>query len=105
VKETICFLYVANDLHALLLQKQSLADRAKSWADQLKDVAALQLRVVELEQKLKQAHEVAATDRKKLEDELAEEKHKTHEANTQFNAMSTGKANSLVTFFVIDLYC
>jgi hypothetical protein len=48
---------------------------------------------------------VAATDRKKLEDELAEEKHKTHEANTQFNAMSTGKANSLVTFFVIDLYC
>jgi hypothetical protein len=56
--------------------KQSLADHAKGRADLLKNVAATQLRVVELEQ------EMAAVDEKNLEDELAEEKWKTQVANT-----------------------
>jgi hypothetical protein len=46
-----------------------------------------------------------ATNKKKLEDELAEEKRKTQEANSQFNTMSIGKTNFLATFSIIDLYC
>jgi hypothetical protein len=42
--------------------------------------------VVELEHELKQVRETAAADKKKAEDELAEEKRKTQEANAQFNA-------------------
>jgi hypothetical protein len=51
--------------------------------------------VVGLEQKLKQAREVAAAEKKSLEDELAEEKHKTQEANAQFNVASIGKTKIL----------
>jgi hypothetical protein len=47
--------------------------------------------VVELEREIKQVREVAATDKKKLEDELAEEKRKTQEANAQFNTASISK--------------
>jgi hypothetical protein len=57
----------------------------------LKNAAATQLRVVELEREIKQVREVAATDKKKLEDELAEEKRKTQEANAQFNTASISK--------------
>jgi hypothetical protein len=72
--------------------KQSLADHAKGRADLLKNVAATQLRVVELEQ------EMAAVDEKNLEDELAEEKWKTQVANTQFNAANIGNIDFLIDF-------
>jgi hypothetical protein len=61
--------------------EQSLADRAKGRADLLRNVVATQLRVVRLEQELKQVREAAVVEKKRLEDELAEEKHKTEEAN------------------------
>jgi hypothetical protein len=61
--------------------EQSLADRAKGRADLLRNVVATQLRVVRLEQELKQVREAAVVEKKRLEDELAEEKHKTKEAN------------------------
>jgi hypothetical protein len=60
---------------------QALADRAKGRANLLKNVAATHLRVVGLEEELKQVREAAAAENKKLEDELAEEKRKTQEAN------------------------
>jgi hypothetical protein len=71
--------------------EQSLADRAKGRADLLRNVTATQLQVVRLERELKQVREVAAAAKKRLEDELAEESHKTQEADTQFNATSIGK--------------
>jgi hypothetical protein len=71
--------------------EQSLEDHAKGPADLLKNAAATQLHVAELEQELKQVHEVATADKKKLEDELAEEKRKTQEASVQFNIANIGK--------------
>jgi hypothetical protein len=47
----------------------------------LRNVVATQLRVVRLEQELKQVREAAVVEKKRLEDELAEEKRKTEEAN------------------------
>jgi hypothetical protein len=38
---------------------------------------------------------VAAVEKKKLEDELTEEKRKTKEANAQFNALTIGKVEPL----------
>jgi hypothetical protein len=75
--------------------EQSLAEHAKGRVDLLKNAAATQLRVAELEQELKEVCEAAAVEKKKLEDELAEEKRKTREANAQFNAMSIGKGEFL----------
>jgi hypothetical protein len=60
---------------------QALADRAKGRINLLKNVAATLLQVAELEQELKQVCEKATAEKKKLEDELAEEKRKTQEAN------------------------
>jgi hypothetical protein len=60
---------------------QALADRAKGRINLLKNVAATLLQVAELEQELKQVREKATAEKKKLEDELAEEKRKTQEAN------------------------
>jgi hypothetical protein len=34
-------------------------------------------------------------EKKKLEDKLAEEKHRTHEANVQFNALTISKVKIL----------
>jgi hypothetical protein len=51
--------------------------------------------VVELEQELKQVCKAAAVEKKRLEDKLAEEKHKTQEANAQFNTSSIGKVEML----------
>jgi hypothetical protein len=65
-----------------------LADRAKNRVDLLNNVAAKERRVTKLEQELKQVREVAAVEKKKLEDELAEEKSKAKEANAQFNALT-----------------
>jgi hypothetical protein len=52
--------------------------------------------VVELEQELKQVRELAAADKKKLEDELAEENRRTREATAQFNTSSIGKVQNLL---------
>jgi hypothetical protein len=55
----------------------------------------MQRRVTELEQELKQVWEAAAVEKKKLEDKLAEEKRRTHEANAQFHALTIGKVEIL----------
>jgi hypothetical protein len=84
--------------------KQSWADCAKGRADLLKNAAATQLRVVELEQELKQVRETAAIDKKKkknLEDELAKEKRKTKEANAQFNTANISKIDFLTDFHTL----
>jgi cell division septum initiation protein DivIVA len=72
---------------------QSLVDRAKGRADLLKDAAAKEQRIVNLERELKEVREAATAEKRKLEDELAEEKRKAVEATTQFNTAATGKSN------------
>jgi hypothetical protein len=72
-----------------------LADPAKSRADLLKNAAAKEQWITELEQELKQVRETAAAEKKKLEDELTKEKSKAKEATTQFNAVTIGKAGVL----------
>jgi predicted nucleic acid-binding Zn-ribbon protein len=72
---------------------QSLAERAKGRADLLRDAAVKKQRIVNLERELREVREVAAADKKKLEDELAEEKRKAVEATTQFNTAATGTPN------------
>jgi regulator of sigma D len=52
----------------------------KSWVDLLKNATEREQRITDLEQELKQVGEAAATEKKKLEDELAEEKRKATEA-------------------------
>jgi hypothetical protein len=59
---------------------QSLAERAKGRADPLKDATA-------------KVREAAAAEKKKLEDELTEEKPKVVEATAQFNTMATSRSN------------
>jgi hypothetical protein len=44
--------------------------------------------------------ETAAGNKKKLEDELAEEKRKTQEANSQFNTTNIGKTNFPAIFLI-----
>jgi septal ring factor EnvC (AmiA/AmiB activator) len=75
---------------------KALADRVKGRIDLLKNAATTQLRVAELEQELKEVREAAAAEKKKLEDDLAEEKHKTREADAQFNAVSIGMVKTFV---------
>jgi hypothetical protein len=70
---------------------QSLAERAKSCVDLLKNATKREQRITDLEQELKQAREAAAAEKKRLEDELAEEKRKATEATAQFNALSIGR--------------
>jgi hypothetical protein len=72
-----------------------LVERAKGRVDLLKNAAATQLRVAELEQELKEVREAVVVEKKKLEDELAEERRKTKEANAQFNVVSIGKVEIL----------
>jgi hypothetical protein len=49
-------------------------------------------RIVDLERELNEVCDVAATKMKRLADELAEEKHRSVEATTQFNTLSTGRS-------------
>jgi hypothetical protein len=72
---------------------QSLAERAKGRADLLKDAAAKEQRIINLERELKKVCEAAAADKKKLEDKLTEEKRKAVEATAQFNVAATGRSN------------
>jgi cell division septum initiation protein DivIVA len=72
---------------------QSLAERAKGRADLLKNATKKEQQIVDLEQELKEVREAADAEKKKLEDELAEEKRKAVEATAQFNTMATGRSN------------
>jgi Uri superfamily endonuclease len=76
---------------------QSLAERAKGRADLLKDAAMKEQWIIDLERELKEVREAAIADKKKLEDELAEERHKAMEATTQFNTAATS-GSSLLSF-------
>jgi molybdenum-dependent DNA-binding transcriptional regulator ModE len=78
---------VWNDVDDLVVLSQSLAERAKGRADLLKNATEKEQRIVNLERKLK---EILDAEKKKLNDELAEEKLKAVEATAQFN---TGRAN------------
>jgi uncharacterized protein YbaP (TraB family) len=49
-------------------------------------------RIVDLEREFKEVREAAAAEKKRLEDELIEERRKAMEATVQFNAMSTGRS-------------
>jgi septal ring factor EnvC (AmiA/AmiB activator) len=73
----------------MLFLWQSLAERAKGWADLLKNATEKEQRIVDLERELKEVREAAAAEKKRLKDELVEEKRKAVEATTQFNTMST----------------
>jgi hypothetical protein len=76
----------------------------KGRADQCNSVVVLQRWVGELEQDLKLVHEEAAADKKKLEDELLEEKHKNQEADALLNTVSTSKTNCFTTSSILVLY-
>jgi hypothetical protein len=49
-------------------------------------------RIVDLEREFKEVREAAAAEKKRLKDELVEERRKAVEATVQFNAMSTGRS-------------
>jgi hypothetical protein len=85
--------HVSNDVDDLVVLWQSLAERAKGWANLLKDAAVKEQWIVDLERELKEVHEAAAAENKELEDELAEERSKAVEATAQFNTMATGRSN------------
>jgi hypothetical protein len=74
---------------------QSLVDRAKGRANLLKDAAAKKQRIVDLERELKEVREAAAAKKRKLEDELTEEKRKAVEATAQLNTMATCRSSLL----------
>jgi hypothetical protein len=59
----------------------------------LKNATENEQRIVDLERELKEVREAAAAEKKRLEDELAEEKRKAVEATAQFNTMATGRSN------------
>jgi phage shock protein A len=74
---------------------QSLVDRAKGRANLLKDAAAKEQQIVDLERELKEVREAAAAKKRKLEDELTEEKRKAAEATAQLNTMATCRSSLL----------
>jgi peptidoglycan hydrolase CwlO-like protein len=87
---------------------QSLAEGAKTRVDLLKNTTAKEQGITNLEQELKQVHEVAAAEKKRLEDEFAEEKRKAKEATAQFNNVSIGGSNLHVGSLVLAskrLFC
>jgi hypothetical protein len=67
----------------------------KNQVDLPKNGAEKERWVTELEQELKQVREVAATETRKLENKLAEEKRKAKQATTQFNASTIGNVEVL----------
>jgi hypothetical protein len=48
-------------------------------------------RITDFERELREVREAAAADKKRLEDELAEERRKAVEATMQFNTAATGE--------------
>jgi hypothetical protein len=69
----------------------ALAERAKGRADLLKHAEEKEQHIVDLERELKEVREAAAAGKKRLEDELAEERCKVMEATAQFNNTATGR--------------
>jgi histidinol-phosphate/aromatic aminotransferase/cobyric acid decarboxylase-like protein len=59
----------------------------------LKNATEKEQRIVDLEQEVKEVREAATAKKKRLEDELTEEKRKVVEATAQFNTMATGRSN------------
>jgi hypothetical protein len=55
----------------------------------LKNAPEKEQQIVNLERELKEVREAATAEKKKLEDELTEEKRKAVEATAQFNTMAT----------------
>jgi regulator of sigma D len=80
---------------------QSLAERAKSRVDLLRNAAEREQWITDLEQDLKQVREAAVGEKKRLEDELAEVKHKATEAIAQFNTLSIGRSNHRIDDLVV----
>jgi cell division septum initiation protein DivIVA len=62
-----------------------LAEQAKGRADLLKNATEKEQQIVDLKQELKEVCEAATAEKKRLEDELAEERRKVVEATVQFN--------------------
>jgi hypothetical protein len=60
-------------------------------ADLLKHAEEKEQQIVDLERELKEVREAATADKKRLEDELAEERRKAVEATAQFNTAATGR--------------
>jgi C4-type Zn-finger protein len=54
----------------------------------VKNAAAKEQRITDLEQALKQVWEAVAAERKRLKDELVEEKRKAKEATARFNTLA-----------------
>jgi hypothetical protein len=71
---------------------QSLAERAKGWADLLRDAAVKEQQIIDLKRELKEVREAAAANNKKLKDELAVEGRKAVEATVQLNTTATGRS-------------
>jgi hypothetical protein len=71
-----CFYFAGALLTSFLVPWLSLAERAKSRVDLLKNAMEREQQITDLEQELKQVREAAAAEKKKLKDELAEEKRK-----------------------------
>jgi histidinol-phosphate/aromatic aminotransferase/cobyric acid decarboxylase-like protein len=61
----------------------------------LKHAAEKEQRIVDHEQELKEVREAATADKKRLEDELAEERCKAVEPTAQFNTAATGRSSLL----------
>jgi histidinol-phosphate/aromatic aminotransferase/cobyric acid decarboxylase-like protein len=59
----------------------------------LKNATEKEQQIVDLEQEVKEVREAATAKKKRLEDELTEEKRKVVEATAQFNTMATGRSN------------
>jgi acetyl-CoA carboxylase alpha subunit len=73
----------------------------KSRVDLLKNETEREQRITDLERELKQVREVVAVEKKKLEDELAEEKRKATEATKQFNVLSISRSGRRIDDLVM----
>jgi hypothetical protein len=77
-----------------------LSRTGQGRADLLKNAVEREQQITDLKQELKQVCEAATAEKKRLEDELAEEKPKATEATTQFNTLSIGRSNLCVDDFI-----
>jgi peptidoglycan hydrolase CwlO-like protein len=80
---------------------QPLVERARSRVDLLKNATKREQRITNLEQDLKQDREAAAAEKKRLEDELAEEKRKATKATAQFNTLSIGRSSRRIDDLIV----
>jgi uncharacterized protein YlxW (UPF0749 family) len=94
----MCCRSAANEL---AVPWQSLAERAKSRVDLLKNAAEREQQITDLEQELKQVREAATTEKKRFEDELAKQKHKAMEATAQFSTLSIGRSSRRIDDLIV----